>query len=123
MRESTERPKSYRFPKTIISYAVYLYHRQGLSYRDVQEPMFKRGVDVSHETVRAWCAKFGPELAEALRHPKPRRGRGSGFIYPRVEVPVFLPPHHRPEAYSLLAHERSSFILEDVGEHQGVLSG
>ncbi len=75
MDESSERSKGYRFPKTIISYAVYLYHRFLLSYRDVQELLFERGVDVSHETVRVWCAKFGPDLAEALRHRKPRRGR------------------------------------------------
>ena len=75
MSESNERPKGYRFPKTIISYAVYLYHRFLLSYRDVQELMFKRGVDVSHETVRIWCAKFGPDMAEALRCRRPRRGR------------------------------------------------
>lgn len=41
----------------------------------MQELLFERGVDVSHETVRAWCAKFGPDLAEALRHRRPRRGR------------------------------------------------
>ncbi len=70
MDESSERPKGYRFPKLIISYAVYLYHRFLLSYRDVQELLFKRGVDVSHETVRVWCATFGPDLAEALRHRK-----------------------------------------------------
>jgi putative transposase len=75
VHESSERPKGYRFPKLIISYAVYLYHRFLLSYRDVQELLFKRGVDVSHETVRVWCAKFGPDMAEALRHRKPRRGR------------------------------------------------
>ena len=74
MSESTERPKGYRFPKLIISYAVYLYHRFLLSYRDVRELLFKRGIDVSHETVRIWCAKFGPDLAEALRHRRPRRG-------------------------------------------------
>lgn len=70
-----ERPKGYRFPKLIISHAVYLYHRFLLSYRDVQELLFKRGVDVSHETIRVWCAKFGPDLAEALRRHKPKRGR------------------------------------------------
>ncbi len=75
MSKSSERPKGYRFPKMIISYAVYLYHRFLLSYRDVQELLFKRGIDISHETVRAWCGRFGPELAEALRHRKLRRGR------------------------------------------------
>ncbi len=74
MHDSTERPKGYRFPKLIIAHAVYLYHRFLLSYRDVQELLFKRGIDVSHETVRIWCAKFGPDLAEALRHRRPRRG-------------------------------------------------
>lgn len=75
MFEAPECPKGYRFPKMVISYAVYLYHRFLLSYRDVQELLFKRGIDVSHETVRAWCARFGPDLAEALRHRRPRRGR------------------------------------------------
>ena len=53
MDEPRERPKGYRFPKVVISHAVYLYHRFLLSYRDVQELLFERGVDVSHETVRA----------------------------------------------------------------------
>lgn len=75
MDESRERPKGYRFPKAVISHAVYLYHRFLLSYRDVQELLFERGIDISHETVRAWCSRFGPYLAEALRHRKPRRGR------------------------------------------------
>jgi putative transposase len=59
----------------VISHAVYLYHRLPISYRDVQELLFKRGIHVSHETVRAWRMKFGPDLAEALRQRKPRRGR------------------------------------------------
>ncbi len=80
MHASSERPKGYRYPKMIISYAVYRYHRFLLSYRDVQELLFERGIfecgiEVSHETVRVWCAKFGPDLAEALRRRKPRRGR------------------------------------------------
>jgi len=73
--EACECPKGFRFPKVIISYAVYLYHRFLLSYRDVQKLLFKRGVDVSQETVRAWCVRFGPDLAEALRYRKPRRGK------------------------------------------------
>ncbi len=75
MTGSSERPKGYRFPKAVISYAVYLYHRFLLSYRDVQELLFERGIDVSHETVRIWCAKFGPDMAEALRRRRPWRGR------------------------------------------------
>ena len=59
----------------IIAYGVYLYHRFLLSYWDVQELLSERGINVSHETLRAWCARFGPNLAEALKHRKPKRGR------------------------------------------------
>ena len=86
MDESRERPKGYRFPKTIISYAIYLYYRFLLSYRDVQELLFERGIDVSHETIRAWYTKFGPDLAEALRHRKSRRGRSWHLDEMRVVV-------------------------------------
>ena len=86
MTEASECPKGYRFPKAVISYAVYLYHRFLLSYRDVQELLFERGIEVSHETVRAWCMRFGPDLAEALRHRKPRRGRSWHLDEMRVVV-------------------------------------
>lgn len=66
MGPSTERPKGYRYPM-VISHAVYLYHRFTLPYRDVQELLFERGIDVTHETVRAWCLRFGPDMAEGLR--------------------------------------------------------
>ena len=75
MNDASESPKGYRFPKLVIGHAVYLYHRLPISYRDVQELLFKRGINVSHETVRAWCVRFGPDLAEALPHRKPKRGR------------------------------------------------
>ena len=80
MLDTSERPRGYRFPKSIISYTVYylylyLYHRFLLSYPDVQELLFERGIDVSHETIRMWCVKFGPDLAEALRRRKQGCGR------------------------------------------------
>jgi len=43
---------------TIIQHAVWLYHRFPLSYRDVQELLHQRGIEVSHETLREWCLKF-----------------------------------------------------------------
>lgn len=75
MLSSTDRPKGYRFPKAVIAHAVYLYHRFTLSYRDVQELLFERGIDVSHETIRAWCQRFRPDYAEGLKHRKARRSR------------------------------------------------
>ncbi len=53
----------HRFPSDIISHAVWLYHRYGLSFRDVEDLLAERGVIVSYETIRQWCAKFGPEYA------------------------------------------------------------
>jgi putative transposase len=51
--------RGFRFPVEIISHCVWLYYRFPLSFRDVEEMMLQRGIVVSHETVRQWCAKFG----------------------------------------------------------------
>jgi putative transposase len=65
----------FRFPVEIISHCVWLYHRFPLSLRDVEEMMLQRGIVVSHETVRQWCAKFGQTYANALRRRRrPRPG-------------------------------------------------
>jgi len=66
--------KGFRFPVEIISHGVWLYHRFPLSLREVQEMMMERGVVVSHETVRQWCAKFGQPYANQLRRRRPRPG-------------------------------------------------
>src|SRR5262245_31295075 len=55
-------PVSYarhQFPPAIIQHAVWLYLRFSLSYRDVEDLLVERGVDVSYETVRRWVLKFG----------------------------------------------------------------
>ena len=59
---------------TIIQHAVWLYHRFPLSYRDVQELLHQRGLQVSHETLSKWCIKFGPLFANDLRHREAYRG-------------------------------------------------
>jgi putative transposase len=66
--------KGFRFPVEIISHGVWLYHRFPLSLREVQEMMLERGVVVSHETVRQWCATFGQTYANGLRCRRPRPG-------------------------------------------------
>jgi putative transposase len=45
-----------------------------LSFREVEELMLARGVVVSYETIRCWCAKFGPDYANQLRRRRPRPG-------------------------------------------------
>ncbi len=57
----------HRFPSAIISYAVWLYHRFCLSFREVEELLAERGITVTYETVRQWCRKFGPAYARRLK--------------------------------------------------------
>jgi transposase-like protein len=66
--------KGHRYPAEIIAHCVWLYHRFPLSFREVEELMLVRGVIVSYETIRQWCAKFGPEYACRLRRRQPRPG-------------------------------------------------
>jgi putative transposase len=66
--------KGFRFPVEIISHCVWLYYRFPFSFREVEEMMLQRGIVVSHETVRQWCAKFGQTYANALRRRRARPG-------------------------------------------------
>lgn len=62
----------HRFPPEIIQHAVWLYFRFPLSYRDVEDLLAERGVDVSYETVRRWALKFGRAYAAKLRKSRSR---------------------------------------------------
>ena len=74
----------HQFPPAVIQYAIWLYLRFTLSYRDIEDLLAERGLDVSYETVRRWVLKFGPQFARRLRAtPAPefamasrRNGRG-----------------------------------------------
>jgi transposase-like protein len=57
----------FRFPPEVISVAVRWYLRYGLSYRDVEELLAERGVEVDHVTVYRWVQRFTPLFAEAAR--------------------------------------------------------
>jgi len=60
----------------IIQHAVWLYLRFTLSYRDVEELLAERGLDISYETVRCWVLKFGPMIARCLRRQRPQPSKG-----------------------------------------------
>jgi putative transposase len=62
----------HRFPSEIIRYTVWLYFRFPLSYRDVEDILVERGIDVSYETIRRWALKFGQAFARRLRKTRPR---------------------------------------------------
>ncbi len=59
--------KRHRYPADVIRHAVWLYHRFTLSLRDVEELLAERGIEVSYETIRCWCAKFEPGAAHDAR--------------------------------------------------------
>ena len=64
--------RRHRFPPVVIQHAVWLYLRFTLSYRDVEELLAERGLDLSYESVRSWVLKFGPAIARGLRACRPR---------------------------------------------------
>ena len=55
----------FRFPAEVIVVAVRWYLRFNLSYRDVEELLVERGVEVDHVTVYRWVQRFTPLLADA----------------------------------------------------------
>ena len=60
--------KGNHYPKDVILYAVFFYVRYAVSYRDLEEIMAERGVEVDHATLNRWVVKFSPLIAcEAQR--------------------------------------------------------
>lgn len=59
--------KGYRFPREIISHAVWLYYHFSLSLRDVEDILAYRGVEVSHKTIHKCEQRFGPLFADVIR--------------------------------------------------------
>ena len=66
------RLKGFRFPREIIAYAVWTYHRFALSTADVEDLLAERGVIVSREAVRLWVNRFGAHFADCIRRDRPR---------------------------------------------------
>ena len=60
----------FRYFKTspeVIRLAVMMYVRYPLSLRQVEDILFERGIDISHETIRYWWNRFGPMFAAEIR--------------------------------------------------------
>jgi hypothetical protein len=57
----------FRFPAEVIVVAVRWYLRYGLSYRDVEDLLAERGIEVDHVTIYRWVRRFTPLLADAAR--------------------------------------------------------
>jgi putative transposase len=62
--------KGAHFPKEVILYAAFFYRRYGMSYRDLEEIMAERGVEVDHATLNRWVSRYAGLVADASRHKK-----------------------------------------------------
>src|SRR5215467_7787091 len=78
MKTARSRYRGHRFPPEIVSYAVWVYHRFCMSFRDVEDLLAERGIIVSFEAIRQWCRKFGPGYAQ---RPKRKQGRLGDIWY------------------------------------------
>ncbi len=64
--------KGFRFPPEIIVLALWWYLRYGLSYRDLEELLAERGIEVDHVSVFRWVQRFTPLLADAAVPCRPQ---------------------------------------------------
>ena len=62
--------KGAHFPTSVILYAVFFYVRYPVSYRDLQEIMAERGVDVDHATLNRWVVRYSTQIAEQAQKRK-----------------------------------------------------
>jgi transposase, IS6 family len=69
----------FRFPPEVIVLAARWYLRFNLSYRDVEELLLERGVEVDHVTVFRWVQRFTPLLADAARFTATRPATGGSL--------------------------------------------
>ena len=66
------RLRGFRFPREIIAYAVWAYHRFAMSTADVEDLLAERGVIFSREAIRLWVNRFGRHFANCVRRDRPR---------------------------------------------------
>jgi hypothetical protein len=83
----------------VIRLVVLMYVRFPLSLRNVEDLLFERGIDISHETVRHWWNRFGPLFAACgarwitgrdpreLRHEDAGQGSSSAVHEEGAEAP------------------------------------
>ena len=62
--------KGTHYPKSVVLFAVFFYLRYPVSYRDLEEIMEERGVDVDHATLNRWVIKFSPLIAAKAQAKK-----------------------------------------------------
>jgi hypothetical protein len=81
----------FRFPPEVITLAVRWYLRFGLSYRDLEELLAERGIDVDHVSIFRWVQRFTPLLAHAA-HPCRHRVGDRWWVDETYVIPVGAGP-------------------------------
>jgi putative transposase len=72
-RKSVNPFRCFNSSPEVIRLVVMMYVRFPLSLRNVEDLLFERGIDISHETVRFWCNRFGPLFAADIRRQRVSR--------------------------------------------------
>ncbi|MDD7973259.1 IS6 family transposase [Roseinatronobacter alkalisoli] len=62
--------KGAHYPKSVVLFAVFFYLRYPVSYRDLEEIMEERGVDVDHATLNRWVVKYSLSIAAKAQAKK-----------------------------------------------------
>ncbi|MEK7343725.1 MAG: IS6 family transposase [Pseudomonadota bacterium] len=94
----------------VIRTAVMLYIRYPLSLRNVEDLLFERGYDISHETIRYWWNRFGPRFAAEIR--KQRVSRMRGFRHWRWHLDEMFVKINGKQHYLWRAVDQEGEILE-----------
>jgi putative transposase len=71
---------------------VWLYYRFNLSHRDIEDLLAGRGINVTYETIRLWCIKFGPKYASRLK--RKHCGYGDTFFIDEVLIKIDGKQHY-----------------------------
>jgi putative transposase len=67
--------KGSHFPQSVILFAVFFYVRYPVSYRDLQEIMAERGIEIDHATLNRWVVRYAPQIADqAQKRKRPTLG-------------------------------------------------
>jgi IS6 family transposase len=115
--------KGFRFPPEIIVLAVRWYLQYGLSYRDLEELLAERGIEVDHVTVFRWLQCFTPALADAARPCRHAVGdrwfvdetyvKVAGTVALRLPGRRFAWPDHRRVRLGPTRHHVGASVLRD----------
>ncbi|MEQ8258385.1 MULTISPECIES: IS6 family transposase [Roseobacteraceae] len=73
-------------PRSVILYAVFFYIRYGVSYRDLEEIMAERGVEIDHATLNRWVVKFSPLIAEKAQARKRSTAKSWRMVETYIKV-------------------------------------